>query len=424
MGIEKLTSDEIKGVWERIAPNYDHALSHEEGKKYLIEQSSGSRVFDEGITALKARQESYPDFFIQHDYGWAFLKESYDFPIELSYQVRALDAVIGLWRSQYGNHEFNAKFERIVARATYLSKFSEATPFACQENRINFIVVPLAWTEFIHMFFCSLTAFFGVKERHQGNITSAWNICLNRTERIDKEEACRYWKAMFANLVASDVCEYDIKMPSVVSGIIEGIPYFRDAIKELTDTVDFPLSNDLSYLSNELAIAHEVAHIFSGDLIAGAIPDEVSADYLGLGAFINGWGWRSSLLGGAELSDVGKIVMGTSAFNYSIRSLCYIRTILASLDTNEPFLSRWMESVNEELENRALSLAGNMDKYLSLLISQNAWENRKNDEDIIRKFHLNYDEFMQEMIAYFKAFSSELVTSTYSLASNLDKDEL
>lgn len=258
----------IRDAWRALVPNYDAALQNADARAHLV--SLNAAGFDD-LTwreALAERMAEYPNFFGTYDYAWCDERDCFDFPIEAAYQIRALNAAIGLWVSDFPEKPTQLPLGRIVARTTYLAKFDEATPRAQPAKQFDFIVCPLGWLEFIHRYFAA----FGATYPQLGRGDTSWRSHCDAA-----------FGGIAVNLIASAANGIDYVIPAQVDAIVRELPEFSTAPATFVSVSESSLSRDLAYAAHDFALCHEVAHIAAGD--HRSVPDEFRADEWGLAAY-------------------------------------------------------------------------------------------------------------------------------------------
>ena len=292
------------------------------------------------------RRKDEPQFFELHNYEWAFDKTMYNSTLELVYQVRALDAAIGLWK--HTDRCYNNNLMNIVVRTTYLPSFSCSTPLFNKYEDINFIIIHLGWTEFLHWFFSGFSAYIGLISDGTLNNKKTLESIIKSDCKENLHNAKRHWISIIANIVASQSCCHEILIVSARTAICKEIDEFNDGIININDSVNEKLSRDFEYLALEMSICHEVGHLFAGDslLPEDKNADEVHADRLGAFSFMSSAGWRNWCLNDYILSDVGRIVLGMHAFHMALASMESVNLCVAisndwRKDQVDAILHRW-----------------------------------------------------------------------------------
>ncbi len=307
----------IRAAWREIAPNYDSALAHVPAREFLLDGQLADFERVPLEEALAYRESEFPEFFQQYDYAWCRQREHYDFPIEAAYQVRALDAAIGLWTSPLADKPRPLELGRIVARSTYLAKFDHATPRTKSNRGIDFLICPLGFIEFMHRFFA---AFGGV-----------WNVETGLS--ADWRTQCHSaWQAIAVNMIASSEAEVDYFLPSMMAAVVAEVPAFASALLSASEVRDTTVSADLARSAQDFAICHELAHIVARD---EALPNETRADRWGMAAYVGSWPLQLGVHLDIANADELRVAIGPIAFALALQSLLSTR-VHVSRASGEP----------------------------------------------------------------------------------------
>ncbi len=412
-----LTPARIKASWAAIVGAYDQVLGEPDRKSFLIDDSGEPSPYQNTIDALEGRRRDAPEFFEGGAYDWAFDPEAYEFPMEAAFQVRCLDAAIGLWKAELlPRDEAKAALSRIVARTTFLTNFHEGTPFVRHQGGIDFIVCPLAWPDVCFWHFSGFAASLSSGPIDTMPPSAMWSLVLDPPVPPIAAQARPYWVTILANIVASVGCSNDLLMTQATREIGQNVPAFAEAMPENRFGLDAPMSNDLAYLAVEMALAHEVGHVFSGDhRNVLQDPDERRADLLAHGAFVNSAGWRAWCLEGSGLSDLGKISAGLLAFGEVMRTLVTVRALVAERIL-DPKVSASLMSNAEELMARGERGAVQLDNYLAWAIRENRWPQRAQDEAIFQGLLERLGLYSLDFIRFVKAFPAEAIAAALQVA--------
>jgi len=347
--------ERIRTAWEAIVGNYDSALAQRTSTRdHLISLNADGFEQVRWREAIRDRVEQYPEFFENYDYSWCDNRECFDFPIEAAYQVRAIDAAIGLWCSPLVEKPAALHLGHIVARTTYLSRFEHATPRAKSSAGFDFLITPLGWIEFVHRFY--------------GAFGRAWDF--ESPARIDWNECCAdAWNAISANLIASLETEVDHDLPGLVEAVATEVPFFRGALVVLTASDETDLSRDLARAAQDFAICHEVAHIAAQDETS---PDEVRADRWGLAAYIGSWPLQLPLHLNVARADDLRAALGPLAFSWAVQCLLAARVHVARASGQPPeVVERRLRVLRAGIE-RSQALIAHVDSGVSAFVARGA----------------------------------------------------
>jgi|GEM_PF-4329884 len=273
-----LTTQSIIDAWRIESSNWDQAIATKTARDYLVDLNKDRFDGHNWLAALAERQEEFSEFFDLYNYDWCKDQSAFDFPIEASLQIRAIDAAIGLWQADIEDVPKCPSLSGIVARSTYLAKFKEVTPHVRKvKGGISFLISPLGWLEFIHRYFAGFATYLKIPNFQEEGVIQ---YCQGS------------WLNIAANLIASDVNRMDYFIPDMIKKIIEDVPAFNASHGDFEHTNETNLSQDLSYAAHDFSICHEIAHIVANDL---DLPDEKRADRWGLAAYFGSWGRRPAL---------------------------------------------------------------------------------------------------------------------------------
>lgn len=410
----------IRETWYANAPNYDQVLSMAGARRFLMGQHPDANPIPDGaigsaLTALNARRADAPEFFEQHDLEWAFDPDSYDFPAEAAQQVRLLDGAVALWRSDLLQRRPAPCLGGIVARSSFLTRFDEVTPFTFHAGGFHFVVTPLGWLDFIDLFFSGFAAYLRLDPAAPA--TEAWERVLRPAEDGGMREARRHWMEIVLNIAVSRGCSHDVLVPQALRAVRCGSAASRDMFPSEGDRNQSVIGRDLAYLAHEFALHHEVGHVLVGDTLhADRLPDEGTADLLALGAFVGSWGWRHERLDGSGLSDVGRIMAGSMAFVQAVLALAGARSLLAPMlnRVGSPEISRLVPI--DALLARGQATAQRMDAYLSTLIGDGRWPDRRADERMVQPLLEHLGCYLARFCDFVREHDQDVLHHAYKVA--------
>ena len=377
-----LISRSIIDTWRIESLNWDSAIGMEVAREHLIELSKDRFNGHEWQKAISERFEEFPKFFELYNYDWCREQDAFDFPIEASLQVRAVDAAIGMWLANISDKPINPNLANIVARSTYLAKFKEVTPHVRKmENGIAFLISPLGWLEFIHRYFAGFNAYLGI-ERSSGK---------------EKREHCHGpWRSIAANLIASEVNRMDYFLPVMIDKIIDNVPEFTGADGDFREVSETDLSRDFAYAAHDFAICHEIAHIVADDF---DLPDEERADRWGVAAYFGSWGRRPALHLDICRNDALRASVGPFVFSCAVRALLAARAAVSSrLDNGE---SHTLNAHYSTMGNRSRLL------WAKTIEFQQAFVPEK-DTDVYQKELAQLESVLSHLLDYEVAFADFL----------------
>jgi hypothetical protein len=411
----RLTPDEIQRVWARFLPPHDSILSLKAAKQFLLEGKSEEALYQNTFAAFEARRKDQPDFFEGGLYDWVLEPSSYSLPIEAAYQVRCLDAVIGLWRAGLEPPEqFRERMGRIVARTTFSPDFNTGTPSTRRRESIDFVVCPLAWANLCDWYFSGFANSL-VDNAAVSTDTDAWLLLQRDSVQVDDARASRYWTTILAHVIAGLGCPEEILLPQAISAIADRVPEFSCLFRANADAPRPQLAGDMSYLAVEMALAHEVGHIFVGDHNENN-PDELAADNLALGSFVNSWGWRAWLLEGSGLSDHGKTVAGALPLQNVLLSGTAVRLLVAKRLNLRPSLQEDLRLTLEAVGLRAERSNRALENHLGTKIRSGLWPERASDENINLRLAKALQSYLSGFLMFVKNFPSGAVRAAFQTA--------
>lgn len=409
-----LTPEKIQRVWAGFLPPHDSILSFKAAKQFLLEGKSDEGLYQNAFAAFEARRLDQPDFFEGGLYDWVLEPSSYSLPIEAAYQVRCLDAVIGLWRARLEPPErFRERMGRIVARTTFLPDFNTGTPSARQREGIDFVVCPLAWANLCDWYF---SGFANSLVDSSGVFTdTAWLLLQRGSVQVDDARASRYWTTILAHVIAGLGCPEEILLPQAISAIADSVPEFSCLFRANADAPRSQLARDMSYLAVEMALAHEVGHIFVGDHNENT-PDELAADNFALGSFANSWGWRAWLLQDSGLSELGKTAAGALPLQHVLFSGTVVRLSVAKRLSLRPSLQEDLRLTLEAIGLRAERSNRALENYLRTKIRSGLWPERASDENIHLPLAKALRSYLDGFVMFVKNFPSDAVQAAFRTA--------
>jgi len=415
LNVGPLTPKRVLDSWTKLVGAYDQVLGNDTFRAFL-----GSEMSFEGareiFAALDARRTYDPEFFVQHDYTWASDACAYSRPIEVAFQVRVLDAAIGLWKSDAVGRNAAPRLERIAVRSTYMSRLQEASPVVREFEGIAFIICPMAWPEALEWFFAGLAAYAGADTALDRAAT--WSKFL--APECNANAASRHVLSLVANLLASVGCPHDVLMPQAVSAIREHIDAFKEAVPGLHQAADTSVSKDLSYLAVEMALSHEVGHILRGDHVEGASVDEQAADILGMVGFVNSWDWRHWCLEGL-LGNIGRLTLAVASYWHFLPTF-YAITRLVARATSDTETNDERDKHLDDLIRRGRGVMHGLDGYLSRVGTSSSWKERSSDEQQIHAFFETICGYQRHLIEYVRGIPVPALRGAIRLSQQQRRD--
>ena len=359
--------EHIHRAWRSLISNYDQALSLAHARERF--KASTWRE------ALAERREEFPAFFKKHDYTWCDNQACFDFPVETAYQVRAIDAAIGLWLANPEKQASNFELGRIVARTTYLATFYEVTPHVQPVENYDFLICPLGWVEFLHTYFAGFANY--------------WSL-MDRDEESRASSCKANWLGIAANLIASTVCEIDYFLPSMIEGLVENTPEFSGAYRHFSAVTESPISTDLAYAAHDFALCHEIAHIAARDFEA---PDEYRADKWAVDAYFGSWGRRPALHVDLAQLDPLKASIGPFAFTCALRAILAGRAVITKAIAGSPEKARRRANTYRESASRSRTM-------LELLAAKTGQFIRDPSDEEFRRQQRDVTAFCSGLLGY------------------------
>jgi len=414
---ERVTPESIRATWRHLVATHDEVLGTPNYAIFLRTQFNSEASFAGPLAALRARERADPMFFAQHPYGWAFNSESYDFSVECAYQVRILDAAIGMWKAL--DQTPQAHLCGIVARQTLSSGLLRATPSVRHESGLTFVICPIGWNEFLAWIFAAFTADCGLARADEPGSTTdiepsrgdEWRKMRIGPIGTARSIARSHWLHLLAAMIASEKCESEVLIPQAIGAILKEVPAFFDGIADLSLCHESVISRDMSYLAAEMALSHEVGHVLRGDHLPNTRADETLADLLAHEAFRSSWGWRSFCLRESGLSDVGGWLFGAQAFMWGMNAWGLIGAEL--VDAAPSLRARWRRALADDMTKRGAAAARRLDEYLRRSPQQPT-------PDDVRVMDLVYSKFalhIAELIRFIRAFDTSALEAAADIAA-------
>jgi len=265
--------------------------------------------------ALGVWRQAKPGFFAAHPYNWIGNSTANILGSEAGFQVRALELAISLWEvgDQYPI-DVNLAGD-ILVRQTIVPQSALQTPRVASLRGHGGVLVPLGWFETVH---------YGLE--------GARRLAVSKSEDAEPclvELICRTLAdlAITTTLRRGGISAYvypeiqAIARPSVVRAIASQLDDYASAEGDLDGATALPGTwSDFAYASLTATLAHETAHILSGEHeVLAAEADEDLADDLAFDMTARSRAWQLRCPDLPILSPLGKTAAAFASFIFVVK---------------------------------------------------------------------------------------------------------
>lgn len=260
------TPEALAAAWAVVRPSHDDHGAWPMIPAFLSRAAWRQTEFGSLRRIIARVIDGSPDVFRRLDYGWATVRDAYEFPAEALNQHRILSALAAL--------DAGAAGDGLAARQTNVWDFRSSTPRVLPSGEWRFVVVPYGWESFVELVLQAVL-------RHAAD-RGAVPAFIEGVEGMPED-----WRCAARGLVLSsiDLGGLDVARPGLLAIVRDAVPWFGGALVGQTE-VRTPSVDALWALCLDFTISHEVAHVLKSHRSGEGDPAsiEIEADHVAMDA--------------------------------------------------------------------------------------------------------------------------------------------
>ena len=271
-------------LWKEARWNYDALGRHAQAMDDIAPRVAERERIRQGVAAMADLRQHFPEFFAVFPYEWAWDEDTYDLAMEVEGQMRLFCLVIPCWTHKLPNMGIDeSQFGRLFFRETLVARVGNSTPAAADLGGWGLITFPLGWFETVHYGLATASALLSNKSDEAASFVSELFLRTLADMSFQDLEG----ELGFSCTVDGVVIEAGRRALSAAMQSLKGagrFPSFEVASGDLQPDALSGAWGDLAFAGVTFALAHEAAHVLTGEQFMGraVAPDELRADELAL----------------------------------------------------------------------------------------------------------------------------------------------